>query len=123
MPLGRAPRRNEPNTVWQTCNREAEARTNPNARKYPAIGSLCAKFRGANHPEMPPYVAFKRSDTHLAFGGFLLAQRSLDRKDQRTDPIENPSSAWYAAQRRQLFDLHRGSQVDPTRRSEQIVDH
>jgi uncharacterized protein (DUF1501 family) len=61
----------EPNTVFQTGNPLAEARTNPVARKYPAIGSLCAKFRGPNHPSMPPYVAFRRSESHLAFGGFL----------------------------------------------------
>ena len=61
----------EPNTVFQTGNNRAESRTNPEARKYPAIASLCAKFRGANQPGMPPYVAFRRSDTHLAFGGYL----------------------------------------------------
>lgn len=61
----------EPNTVFQTGDIRAEARTNPEARKYPAIGAICAKHRGANHPAMPPYVAFKRSDSHLAFGGYL----------------------------------------------------
>lgn len=61
----------EPNTVWQTGNRDAEPRTNRDARKYPAIASLCAKFRGPNHPEMPPYVAFRRSESHLAFAGYL----------------------------------------------------
>jgi len=61
----------EPNTVFQTGDVRAEARTNPEARKYPAIASICAKHRGPNHPAMPPYVAFKRSDSHLAFGGYL----------------------------------------------------
>jgi hypothetical protein len=61
----------EPNTVFQTGNPLAESRTNPVARQYPAIAAHCAKLRGPNHPEMPPYVAFRRSDTHLAFGGFL----------------------------------------------------
>jgi hypothetical protein len=61
----------EPNTVFQTGNPLAESRTNPEARKYPAIGSICAKHHGANRPGMPPYVAFRRSDTHLAFGGYL----------------------------------------------------
>jgi hypothetical protein len=61
----------EPNTVFQTANLEAEPRTNPAARMYPAIGSLVAKLRGANHPAMPPYVAFMRSRSHLAFGGYL----------------------------------------------------
>lgn len=61
----------EPNTVFQTANLEAEPRTNPEADKYPAIASLVAKFRGANHPAMPPYVTFMKSRSHLAFGGYL----------------------------------------------------
>lgn len=61
----------EPNTVFQTANLEAEARTNPEAEKYPAIASLVAKFHGPNHPAMPPYVAFMKSRSHLAFGGYL----------------------------------------------------
>jgi hypothetical protein len=61
----------EPNTVFQTGNRLAEARTNPEARLYPAIGSIVARHHGANHPAMPPYVAFMKSRTHLAFGGYL----------------------------------------------------
>jgi hypothetical protein len=61
----------EPNKVFQTGNLEAEARTNPNAEKYPAIGSIVAKHHGPNHPAMPPYVAFMRSRSHLAFAGFL----------------------------------------------------
>jgi hypothetical protein len=61
----------EPNTVFQSANLEAEPRTNPEAEKYPAIASLVAKFRGPNHPAMPPYVAFMKSRSHLAFGGYL----------------------------------------------------
>ena len=61
----------EPNTVFQTANLAAEARTNPEADKYPAIASVVAKFRGPNHPAMPPYVAFMKSRSHLAFGGYL----------------------------------------------------
>jgi len=61
----------EPNTVMQTANRRAEPRTNPEAVKYPAIGSLVAKFYGSNHPAAPAYAAFMRSRTHLAFAGFL----------------------------------------------------
>jgi hypothetical protein len=61
----------EPNTVFQTANLEAEPRTNSEARMYPAIASHIAKLRGANHPGMPPYVAFMRSRSHLAFGGYL----------------------------------------------------
>jgi hypothetical protein len=61
----------EPNTVFQTANLEAEPRTNPAARSYPAIASLVAKFHGANHPAMPPAVAFLRARSHGAFGGWL----------------------------------------------------
>lgn len=61
----------EPNTVFQTANLAAEPRTNPEAEKYPSIASLVAKFRGPNHPAMPPYVAFMKSRSHLAFGGYL----------------------------------------------------
>jgi hypothetical protein len=61
----------EPNTVMQTANLLAEPRENPEARSYPAIGSLMAKLRGPNHPASPPYVAFMRSRSHLAFGGYL----------------------------------------------------
>jgi hypothetical protein len=61
----------EPNTVMQTANLLAEPRENPEARNYPAIGSLVAKLHGPNHPAAPPYVAFMRSRSHLAFGGYL----------------------------------------------------
>jgi len=61
----------EPNTVFQTANVRAEPRTNPEARMYPAIGSIIAKHHGANRPGMPPYVAFRRSNSHLAFAGYL----------------------------------------------------
>jgi hypothetical protein len=61
----------EPNTVMQTANLLAEPRTNPEAVKYPAIASLVSKFHGPNHPAAPPYVAFMRSRSHLAFGGYL----------------------------------------------------
>ncbi len=61
----------EPNTVFQSGNILAEPRENPKAHLYPAIGSLVAKLRGPNHPAVPPYVAFMKSRTHLAFGGYL----------------------------------------------------
>src|SRR3954452_158815 len=44
----------EPNQVFQTGNREAAPRVNPRGRLYPAIGSIVAKYHGANHPVMPP---------------------------------------------------------------------
>ncbi|VTS06613.1 DUF1501 domain-containing protein [Tuwongella immobilis] len=61
----------EPNTVFQTANRTAEPRENREASLYPAIASVVAKHHGANQPGMPPYVAFMKSRSHLAFGGYL----------------------------------------------------
>jgi hypothetical protein len=61
----------EPNMVFQTGNIEAAPRINPRGRMYPAIGSIVAKMHGPNHPGMPPYMAFMKSRSHLAFGGYL----------------------------------------------------
>jgi hypothetical protein len=61
----------EPNKVFQTGNREAEPRTNPEADRYPAIGSVVAQHHGANRPGMPPYVAFQTSRDHVAHAGYL----------------------------------------------------
>jgi hypothetical protein len=61
----------EPNSVFQTGNLAAEARTNPEAEKYPAIAAIVAKHHGPNHPAMPPYVTFMKSRSHLAFAGYL----------------------------------------------------
>ena len=62
----------QPNMVMQTANLEAEPRLNPKGDKYPAIASVVAKLRGANHPAMPPYVALNVKDkTHFAWGGYL----------------------------------------------------
>lgn len=61
----------EPNKVFQTGNREAAPRINRKGEMYPAFGSLVAKYRGANHPSMPPYVAFQKSRPHIAKGGYL----------------------------------------------------
>jgi len=61
----------EPNTVFQSANLAAEPRSNPEAEQYPAIASIVAKMRGANHPALPAYVAFQKSRSHLAYGGFL----------------------------------------------------
>ncbi len=61
----------EPNMVFQTGNTEAAPRVNPRGRMYPAIGSIVAKVHGPNHPGMPPYIAFMKSRSHLAFGGYL----------------------------------------------------
>jgi hypothetical protein len=72
----------EPNMVFQTGNVEAAPRVNRNGRMYPAIGSVVAKLRGANHPAMPPYVAFMKSRSHLAFGGYLGKQHDPFIADQ-----------------------------------------
>ena len=61
----------EPNKVFQTANKEAEPRINPNGDSYPAIGSIIAKHRGANSPGIPPYVAFQTSRSHIAHAGWL----------------------------------------------------
>ncbi len=60
-----------PNKVFQTGNLRAESRTNPESEKYPALAAIIAKERGANHPAMPPYAAFMKSPSHLAFSGYL----------------------------------------------------
>jgi hypothetical protein len=61
----------EPNMTFQTGNRESAPRRNRDGRMYPAIGSFISKHRGSNDPGMPPYVAFRRSSSHLAFAGWL----------------------------------------------------
>lgn len=61
----------EPNKVFQTGNLEAAPRINPRGDSYPAIGSVVAKHRGANHPAMPPYIAFQTSRSHIAYAGVL----------------------------------------------------
>ena len=61
----------EPNMVMQTANLANEPRVNKEAEKYPALASVVAKHHGANHPSMPPYVAFMKSRSHLAFAGYL----------------------------------------------------
>jgi hypothetical protein len=61
----------EPNMVFQTGNIEAAPRVNPRGRMYPAIGSVVAKMHGPNQPGIPPYIAFMKGRTHLAYGGYL----------------------------------------------------
>jgi uncharacterized protein (DUF1501 family) len=74
----------EPNMVFQTGNLEAVPRTNRLGRLYPAIGSVVAKMHGPNQPGMPPYVAFMKSPSHLAFGGYLGKQYDPFIADQAT---------------------------------------
>ncbi len=74
----------EPNMVFQTGNSEAAPRINPRGRLYPAIGSVVAKMHGPNHAGMPPYIAFMKSRSHLAFGGYLGKQYDPFIADQAT---------------------------------------
>ena len=61
----------EPNMVFQTANPTAEPRVNPEAVMYPSLASVVAKHHGSNDPTMPPYAAFMKSRSHLAFAGYL----------------------------------------------------
>ncbi len=61
----------EPNQVMQTGNRDAAPRVNPKGGQFPAMGSVVANLRGANHPSVPPYVAFQKSRGHIAHAGDL----------------------------------------------------
>jgi len=61
----------EPNKVFQTGNLAAAPRINPRGDKYPAIGSIIAKHHGANQPGIPPYAAFMKSRSHMAYAGYL----------------------------------------------------
>ncbi len=61
----------EPNMVMQTGHRDAAPRANPKGDRYPAIASVISKFRGANHPAMPPYMAFQKSRSHIGYAGYL----------------------------------------------------
>lgn len=61
----------QPNQVMQTANLLAAPRTNRKGDKYPAIASIVAKHHGPNDPSMPPYVAFMKHHSHIAWGGYL----------------------------------------------------
>ena len=100
----------EPNMVMQTANLEAEPRTNPNARNYPAIASIVSKYRGANHPSMPAYAAFMRGRSHVAFAGSLGRQYDPFMAQQATtlpiyDLVGNDTGAVSAPT---LFDMPAG---------------
>ena len=104
----------EPNMVFQTANLDAEPRINPEAKTYPAIGSVVAKHHGANHPGMPPYVGFYRSPSHIAFAGALgQAYNPLQGNDAAKLPIYdlvgNDSGKESAAR---MFQLSKGLDFD-----------
>jgi hypothetical protein len=59
------------NAVFQTGNLDAEPLVNPKAPLIPAIGSIVAKHHGPNHPALPAYATFTKSQTHVARAGCL----------------------------------------------------
>lgn len=61
----------EPNKVFQTGNRDAAPRVNTRGERYPAIGSIVARFSPHRSATVPPYVSFTKSRTHIAGGGYL----------------------------------------------------
>ena len=52
--------------------------------------SIVAKMRGANHPALPAYVAFQKSRSHLAYGGFLGKQYDPFLANQAAKLPDNP---------------------------------
>lgn len=74
----------EPDHIFQTGSTEAAPRVNRLGHLYPAIGSVIAKMHGPNHAGMPPYVAFIKSRSHLAWGGYLGKQYDPFIADQAT---------------------------------------
>lgn len=62
----------EPNMVMQTANLAAEPRTNREAERFPALGSLIARHRQEAQRDLPPYVVLNmKSRSHVAWGGYL----------------------------------------------------
>jgi Protein of unknown function (DUF1501) len=61
----------EPNMVMQTGHRESAPRANPLGDKYPSMASVVSKMHGANRIEMPAYVAFQKSRSHIGYAGYL----------------------------------------------------
>jgi hypothetical protein len=114
----------EPNKVFQTGNLEAEARTNPSAEKYPAIGSIVAKYHGPNHPAMPPYVAFMKSRTHLAFGGFLGSRYDpfLANQAARLPVYDNVGTDTGQLSRAELFSLAPGLSTERIQSRRTLLD-
>ena len=82
----------EPDHVMQTGYRAATPRTNPQGHLYPSIGAVAARFRGANHPAMPPHVVLNLKDkSHIAWGGWLGRQYDPFRGDNVQQIFQLPS--------------------------------
>lgn len=104
----------EPNQVFQTANLAAEPRTNPKAERYPAIASVVAKYADRSRSHVPPYVAFMRSRSHLAFAGYLGKEYDPFIADQAAklpvyDLVGNDTGKLAGGR---LFDLPRGLDAD-----------
>lgn len=104
----------QPNQVMQTGHRNAAPRTNPKGDRYPAIGSIVAKHRGANVPGLPPYVVFQKHESHVAWGGWLGKEYDPFDGNQasilpRLDLVGNPIGGTSGAQ---LFGLPTGLNHD-----------
>lgn len=113
----------EPNKVFQTANLEAEPRTNPKAEMYPSIASVIAKHHGSNHPGMPPYVAFMKSRSHVAFAGYLGKRYDPFLADQASrlpvyDLVGNDTGAKSGAN---LFNLAAGLDADRLHQRRQLL--
>ncbi len=90
----------EPDHVMQTGFRAATPRVNPQGHLYPAIGSVVARFHGANRPGLPPHVVLNlKSRSHIAWGGWL---------GQQYDPFRGDNV-------QQLFQLPGGLTMDRLR--------
>jgi Protein of unknown function (DUF1501) len=114
----------EPNTVMQTANLEAEPRTNPEAEKYPAIASLVARFRGANHPAMPANVAFMKSRSHLAFAGYLGKQHDpfLGNEAARLPVYDSVGNDLNRTTGADVFQLPRGISADRVHNRRALIE-
>jgi len=78
----------DPNTVMQTGNIAATPRTNPQADRCPAIGSIVSKFRGPNHRGLPAYVTFHVTKGSIARSGELGQQYDPFHGNLGAGPLE-----------------------------------
>ena len=82
----------EPDHVMQTGFRAATPRVNPQGHLYPAIGSVVARFRGANEPGVPPSVVLNLKDkSHVPWSGWLGGQHDPFRGDKVGELFALPS--------------------------------
>ena len=113
----------EPNKVFQTGNVNAAPRENPNGDLYPAIGSIIAKYRGAGLGGMPPYVAFMKSRSHVAFAGYLGEQYDpfLAQQAARLPVFDNAGGDTGKIAGGDLFSLPPGLSTERIRTPESLL--